>query len=155
MGNRRSANYFPPTDKPILVSESLRRVQFDEVDSLKIVWHGRYLGYFEQGRNEWGRKFGFTYRDMLENGFVMPIVQLRLDYYHALYHDELIRVKTGCHWTEAAKMNFSYVVFNEAGILSAQGYTVQVYTDLNGKPLILRPEFAEQFFRNWDGWSIK
>lgn len=153
MSNRRWDSYFPPDEKPPLSSECFRRVQFDEVDSLGIVWHGRYVSYFEQGRNEWGRKFGFRYQDMLEHGFAMPIVQLHIDHVYPLHYDELIRIKTSCHWTDAAKLNLSYEIYAESGKLSARGYTVQVYTDLDGNPLLLRPEFAEEFVQKWDEWS--
>ena len=155
MTNRRSDSYFPPEEITPLMAECFRRVQFDEVDSLRIVWHGRYVSYFEQGRNEWGRKFGFSYHDMVDNGFAMPIVQLHVDHLYPLQYDELIRIKTNCHWTAAAKMNISYEIYAENGILSARGYTVQVYTDLTGKPMILRPEFAEKFIQKWDDWSLK
>jgi acyl-CoA thioester hydrolase len=150
MTKRRGNKYFPPDEKPPLVAVCSRRVQFDEVDSLRIVWHGRYISYFEQGRNEWGRKFGFGYQTMLANGFVMPIVQMHSDHFQTLQYDELMRIKTICHWTEAAKMNFSYEIYGENDVLAARGYTVQMYTDLAGKPLLLRPEFAEDFFGKWD-----
>jgi acyl-CoA thioester hydrolase len=155
MFNRRLESYFPPDEKPPLCAQCFRRVQFDEVDSLRIVWHGRYVSYFEQGRNEWGRKFEFSYHHMAENGFAMPIVQLHIEHFQPLKYDELIRIKTDCHWTDAAKMNMSYEIFTEQGILSAKGYTVQLYTDLTGKPMMLRPEFAERFVQNWDQWSTK
>ncbi len=155
MANRRAENYFPPDEKPPLSAECTRRVQFDEVDALNIVWHGRYVSYFEQGRNEWGRKFCFSYLDMFNNGFALPIVQLHIDHYYPLRFDELMRIKTNCHWTEAAKMNLSYEIFAENGILAARGYTVQIYTDLSGKPMLLRPEFAEKFIQKWDAWSLK
>jgi acyl-CoA thioester hydrolase len=155
MNHRRNDSYFPPDEKAPLMVECFRRVQFDEVDPLRIVWHGRYVSYFEQGRNEWGRKFGFSYHEMAKNGFAAPIAQLHVDYLYPLQYDELIRIKTQCHWTEAAKMNFSYEIYTENGTLSARGYTVQAYTDLNGKPLLLRPEFAERFYQKWDDWSSK
>jgi len=155
MANRRTENYFSPDERPPLIAECVRRVQFDEVDALNIVWHGRYVSYFEQGRNEWGRKYAFSYHDMFENHFAMPIVQLHIDHCHPLRYDELIRIKTSCHWTEAAKMNFTYEVYAENGVLAARGYTVQVYTDLTGKAMLLRPEFAEKFFQKWDEWSSK
>lgn len=155
MTKRRGNSYFPPDEKAPLVAECTRRVQFDEVDALRIVWHGRYVSYFEQGRNEWGRQFEFAYPVMLANGFAMPIVQLHSDHYYPLQYDELFRIKTICHWTEAAKMNFSYEIYAENGVLAARGYTVQVYTDLAGKPLLLRPEFAEQFMQKWDQWRQK
>ncbi len=35
------------------------RVRFQEVDSLRVVWHGHYLSYCEEGRTAFGREFGF------------------------------------------------------------------------------------------------
>ncbi len=151
MAYRRSS-IFPPDEKKPLSAECLRRVQFDEVDSLGIVWHGNYIRYLEQGRNEWGRKFGFTYYDMADNGFALPVVQIHVDYFSPLRYDELIRIITNCHWTEACKMNMSYEIYSENGILSAKGYTVQLYTDFNGIPMLLRPDFAEKFVEKWDEW---
>jgi Predicted thioesterase len=151
--NRKISNYFSPDEKPPLVSECFRRIQCDEVDPLKIVWHGRYASFFEQGRSEWGRQYGFGYADMLENNFVMVIAKFHVDHFHPLQYDELIRIKTYCHWTEAAKMNISYEIYSESGNLAAQGYTVQVYTDLAGKLMILRPEFAQRFFEKWDDFE--
>lgn len=155
MTNRRQESYFLPDEKTPLACDCYRRVQFDEVDFLGIVWHGRYVSYFEQGRNEWGRKFGFSYYDMMNNGFAMPIAQLHVDHLYPLKYDELIRIRTICHYTEAAKLNMSYEIYAENGSLSAKGYTVQVYTDLTGKPMLLRPDFAEAFIQKWDEMNMK
>jgi len=155
MTNRNIANYFPTDEKTPLVAECLQRVRFNEVDSLKMVWHGHYINYFEQGRNEWGRKFGFRFQNVIENGFAIPIVQLHIDHFHPLKYDELIRIKTLCHWTEAAKINFGYEIYAENGILSAGGYTIQVYTDKAGNLMVLRPNFVESFFQKWDDLSSK
>jgi acyl-CoA thioester hydrolase len=46
-----------------LTNTTTFRVRFSEVDSLRIVWHGHYLKYFEDGRDAWGAEFG---RDFLE-----------------------------------------------------------------------------------------
>ncbi|MGA2141054.1 MAG: acyl-CoA thioesterase [Brevinematales bacterium] len=155
MANRKIISYFPPDEKPPLCSECSRRVQFDEVDSLRIVWHGRYVSYFEHGRNDWGRKFGFTYQKMAENGFAMPVVKMGIDYFSPLLYDELFGIKTMAHWTEASKMNMSYEIYSENGTLSVKGYTVQLYTDFSGRPLILRPDYAENFIGKWDDWCVK
>ena len=33
------------------------RVRFSEVDSMQVVWHGEYMRYFEDGREDFGRRF--------------------------------------------------------------------------------------------------
>jgi Predicted thioesterase len=154
MMKRRTGNYFPPDEKAPLVAECLRRVQLEEMDFQKKDWNKYYIKYFEQGRAEWGQKFGFIYSDMIANGFTMPVVRFHVDYCYPLRHDELIRIKTVCHWTDAAKMNISYEICAENGMLSARGYTVQLYIDLSGRLMVLRPEFAERFIQKWDELSL-
>ena len=40
------------------------RVRFNETDSLGIVWHGNYITYFEDGREDFGIKTGISYLDI-------------------------------------------------------------------------------------------
>ena len=59
MSKRNRLNYFPEkegTPKPLETSVA-RRVRFEEVDPLTIVWHGRYPSYFEDGRAAFGEKY--------------------------------------------------------------------------------------------------
>lgn len=154
MINRSTETYFPIDEKTPLIAECKQRVHNNETDYLKVIWHGYYVNLFEQGRVEWGRKFNFSLNDMTREGFVMPIVKLHIDFCRPLQYGELILIKTACHWTEAAKMNMSYEIYTEKNILSAKGYTVQLYTDLTGGLLLIRPQFTEVFFQNWDNLSI-
>lgn len=145
-------NHFPLDEKTPLIAECVRRVESSEEDHLNAPWQTLYIKYFEQGRIEWERKFEFSPYNMIQNGFTMPIVRFWSKFYHPLQYGELVRIKTACYWTEAAKMNMSYEIFRENGALSAKGYTVQLYTDLSGQLLVLRPEPAESFFQRWDDW---
>ena len=36
-------------------------VRFSEVDSMGIVWHGSYAKYFEDAREEFGKKYNLTW----------------------------------------------------------------------------------------------
>ena len=38
-------------------------VRFNEADPLGIVWHGHYIRYFEDGREDFGKKYGLAYLD--------------------------------------------------------------------------------------------
>jgi len=55
------------------------RVRFSEIDSMRRVWHGGYVTYFEDGREAFGRHFGgIGYADMQHEGIYAPIYDLRL-----------------------------------------------------------------------------
>ena len=66
--------YFPRRvgDPPPLRILVQRRVRFEEVDPLGIVWHGRYPGYFEDARVALGSRYGIGYEDFIRHGVPVP-----------------------------------------------------------------------------------
>lgn len=138
-----------------LIAVSERRVRFEEVDVLGMVWHGRFPSYLEDGRIAFGDKYGLNYHSFQENNTVAPVVQMHLDYKVPIRFDEILRIKTLLHWTQAARLNFSYMIYNGHGDLAASGYTVQLFTDQEGTILLYAPEWIQDFQSKWQGeyWS--
>ena len=91
------------------------RVRFQEVDSLQVVWHGHYLSYFEEGRTAFGREFGFHYTDILEAGFVAPLVHIEIDYFAPARFGDILEVRTRLYPSEAARISFDYLVLDASG----------------------------------------
>lgn len=146
-----TTHYFPTkTDDPQpLVATAHTRVRFEEVDSLGIVWHGRYASYFEDGRMAFGDEFGLTYHLFRENRTAAPVVQMHLDYKRPLHFDERITVETSLHWSDAARLNFSYRIYGQNDQLAASGYTVQLFTENNGTVLLIPPPWLLDFQDQW------
>lgn len=124
-------------------------MRFEEVDALKMVWHGRYPSYLEDGRIAFGDTYGLTYQNVMQHKTAAPIVQMHLDYKIPLRFDEQFRIEIALHWSEAARLNFSYSITNEAGAISATGYTVQLLTDQSGEVLLVLPSWIEDFRHRW------
>ena len=47
-------------------------IRFSEVDSMGVVWHGHYAMYFEDAREEFGKKYHLEYLFMYDQGFLSP-----------------------------------------------------------------------------------
>lgn len=136
-------------DPPPLVAHTTRRVRFEEVDVLGMVWHGRYPSYFEDGRIAFGDTYGMTYQHFMEEKTVAPVVQMHFDYWLPLRFDESFTIETALHWTEAARLNFSYRLCNAKTELVASGYTVQLLTDPDGTMLLFAPQWLKVFLQKW------
>ena len=145
------------SDPQPLCSETTRRVRFEEVDSIRMVWHGRYPSYFEDGRISFGDKYGLNYQSFIEHKIMAPIVQMHFDFKSPLRFDETMRIVTCLHWNEAMRLNFSYHIYNQQDTLSASGYTVQVLTEPDGTVLYVPPKWIIEFREKWlgDFWSQK
>lgn len=151
MSRRTSPDYFPqtPGDPPPLVAEIKRKVRFEEVDALGIVWHGRYPSYMEDGRMAFGEKFGMGYLDMHREKFLAPVVQMHIDYHRPLVFGEEFTITASLHWTEAVRMNFQYQIAAVGGRIAATGYTVQLLLNHERDLLLARPPFVEDFCARW------
>ena len=122
-------------------------VRFNEADPLGIVWHGHYIRYFEDGREAFGNIHGIGYLDVYKKGFVIPIVNVHCDFKRSLRYGDRVIVETKFIPCEAAKMKFSYRLFNAAtNELVATGSSVQVFLDKEGSILQLA---NPPFFEDW------
>ena len=131
-----------------LAAHAETRVRFHEVDSLHVVWHGHYLTYFEDGRNAFGREFGFGYQDILDAGFIAPLVHVELDFFKPARFDQLIAIETRMHVDPGARIQFTYNITGD-GVKLATGRTVQVFTDRDGTLVLTQPEFFAAFLGGW------
>lgn len=111
-------------------NEILVNIRFSEVDSLGIVWHGNYLKFFEDGRENLGLKYGMSYHDLYENKLILPIVDTKLQFKSVLKFGHVARLVTRLQYSQAAKVMYKYTVYNETtGKLAAVGETTQVFVN--------------------------
>jgi acyl-CoA thioester hydrolase len=155
--SRRSATSFfeeVPGGPPPLSASVSRRVRFEEVDPLGIVWHGRYASFLEDGRTAFGERYGLGYLEMYRAGFAAPIVQMHLEYHQPLRCFEEFVIRATLHFTEAARLNFSYRLTRADDVVIGTGYTVQLLRDLEGELIVLRPEYLERFWERWRSGEV-
>jgi len=126
-----------------------RRVRFEEVDSIGMVWHGRYPSYFEDGRIAFGDTFGLGYSTFVKNRIMAPIAQMHFDFKSPLRFDETVTIETKLHWNESMRLDFSYIVRNSKKEIAATGYTVQLLTEPNGTVLFAPPSWILTFREKW------
>ena len=157
MKRREQFVYFPvaPGSPGSLAAEYGRKVRYEECDPLGMVWHGRYAGFFEDGRAAFGERYGLSYMDMYENNFLAPIVQMHIEFFQPLRFPDEVRIRTELCWTEAARLNFRYRVTGAGGALAAAGYTVQLLTGRDLQPLLVRPPLLEDFWRRWSADELE
>lgn len=125
------------------------RVRFDEVDSVGIVWHGRYASYFEDARVALGSKYGISYSDFICHKSPIPIRQIKIDYLEPLFFDDEIDVEAILHWSPAAKLNFEYVIRKDENVVCT-GYTIQLMLDDSFQLLLSPPPFYVEFMEKWN-----
>ena len=125
-------------------------VRFSEVDSMQVVWHGHYVKYFEEGRESFGRKYGISYMEIRNNGYMAPVVRLSCDYKKSLSYPENVIVETCFVDSAAAKITYSFRIFRASDReLVATGESVQVFLDMNRELVLMVPPFFEAWKKKW------
>ena len=123
------------------------QVKFSEIDSMRRVWHGSYITYFEDGRESFGRHYpGIGYEDIVRSGILAPIVDVHIKYYGPLALNDVAVIKTRYVYKIGARLDYSYEVTRESdGKLCARGATTQLFIDKNEQLLIETP----QYYLDW------
>lgn len=126
-----------------------RTVRFEEVDPMGVVWHGRYPSYFEDARVAFGERYGIAYSLLIERRMPAPIKQMHVDYLWPLRFGQSCTITAELHWSEAARMNYSYTVHDDSGLLVTTGYTVQLFVSAGGDVLLEQPDFYAELCARW------
>ena len=127
-------------------------VRFNEVDSMGIVWHGSYAKYFEDAREEFGRKYNIGYLRIFGEGFYAPLVKLDFNYKKPLVYGNKMLVEIKYLPTEAAKICFDYRIYlieDGTQVLVATGSSMQVFLDKNYQLISGNPDFYEAWKKQW------
>ncbi len=115
------------------------------------LYYGNYALYYEVGRAEAIRELGFTYRELEEQGVMMPVAELNAKYFRPATYDNLITVKTILkELPKSSKIQFHSELYNEKGELLNVGVTTLVFVDVktrqkSGLPEVLRERLAPFF----------
>jgi acyl-CoA thioester hydrolase len=124
-------------------------VRFSEVDSMGIVWHGAYARYFEDGREEFGKKFGLGYMFIFHNGFYAPLTDLNFQFKKPLQYEDKAIIETSFIDSPAAKIQFEYrIYFPGDNSVICTGSSTQVFLDKDYKLMWFNPPFFEE-------WKVK
>jgi acyl-CoA thioester hydrolase len=127
----------------MLSSEIEIDIRFSETDAMGVVWHGNYLKFFEDGREAFGRQYGFEYLTIFNNGYFTPIVKSEIDHKAPVLYGQKIKVITKFVSSKAAKIMFEYEVINlSTNELCAVGKTMQVFLDRETRVMeLVTPDF--------------
>ena len=85
----------PENESAAQVFEAQLRVRYAETDQMGVVYHSNYIVWFEVGRVEMLRQFGFTYRDMeKQDDTHIAVADVHCRFKSPARYDDLITIRT-------------------------------------------------------------
>ena len=112
-----------------------------------VVYYANYLVWFEIGRTHYCRQRGFAYRDMeKDDGLYILVAEARCRYKTPARYDDEIEVRTCLRDIRKRVLTFDYEIFRpDSDEILAEGETVHVITDREGRPRALPEKYREHF----------
>ncbi|MBE6074848.1 MAG: acyl-CoA thioesterase [Selenomonas ruminantium] len=104
-------------------------VNFYDTDAMAVVHHSNYIRWFEIGRVEYLRSIGITLGELMDDGFVFPITDVRAKYVSPGKFDDVVLIETTPTALTKVKMAFDYRIIRKAdGAVMVTGHSQNVFT---------------------------
>ncbi len=134
------------------ISETTIRVRYSETDKMGYVYYGNYTHYYEVGRVEALRQLGTSYKEMEDNGIMLPVYTCHIKYLKPAFYDDLLIIKTTIKNLPATRISFDYEIYNQKNELLNTAETTLVFVNMKtNKPCLAPSSFLEKiaaFFNN-------
>ena len=120
------------------------RVRYAETDQMGFVYYGNYATYLEVARVETFRHLGFSYREMEEEGILMPVLEYKTKFIRPATYDDLLTIKVKIKEKSELRIRFEYEIYNESNTLLNICETTLVFISKEtGKPAKPEGRFRE------------
>lgn len=115
------------------------RVRYAETDQMGVVYHGNYYTWFEVGRSEFFNSLGYTYKELEQEGIILPLTESYCEYIKpAKYFDDII-IRTKIIALKGIRITFGYEVIREEDhALLAKGKTTHAFVNKELKPVRIK-----------------
>ncbi|HUF48855.1 MAG TPA: thioesterase family protein [Vicinamibacterales bacterium] len=111
------------------------RVRYAETDRMGVVYYANYFVWFEVARTDLLRSLGWSYRQMEDEGVLLPVIEARCEYKRPARYDDEIAIRADGRARSPVRLEFDYVVTRAAsGEVLATGLTAHAAVGTDGRP---------------------
>lgn len=118
------------------------RVRYVDVDQSGFVYNGNYATYYEVGRTESLRQMGRTYKEIEEEGIVMPLLNQFSKFIRPARYDDLLTIITRIPELPNTRIRFEYEIYNQDGQKINEGFNELIFLNVERA----RPQRAPEWF---------
>lgn len=124
------------------------RVYYEDTDAGGVVYHARYLHFFERARTEYLRTLDFSQQVLLnERNLVFVVKSMAIDYRFPARLDDLLSVETEVSELKGATILFTQWLKRDELILCTATVKVACVDLGKMKPMALPAEVKEAFLK--------
>lgn len=129
-----------------MIHEHQIRVRYAETDQMSYVYYGNYAQYFEVGRVEFLRSKGFSYKQLEDEGVMMPVVEMNTKYKRPAKYDDLLTIKSNISEISDNRVIFNQEIYNENEKILTIGTIELAFIDSKLMRPIVCPDLLKELF---------
>ena len=112
------------------------KVYYRDVDQMGIVYHSRYLEYFEESRTELLKSIGLSVTKIENAGIMLPVISSHCEYFKGAYFEQELMIKSSISIFPKAKLDIDYsILCAKSSVLHVKGYTTHAFVNKYNKPV--------------------
>jgi acyl-CoA thioester hydrolase len=116
------------------------RVRYADVDQMGYMYYGNYARLYEIGRVEALRDLGLSYKNMEEDGVMMPVYDNYSRFIQPTKYDELLTIRVVVEEMPKTRFKFKYEILNKEQKKVHTGETTLVFINMKTNRLTTCPE---------------
>jgi acyl-CoA thioester hydrolase len=124
------------------------RVRYSETDQMGYCYYGNYAQFLEIGRVEALRNSGFRYKEMEQQGILLPVLDFQIKYIFPAKYDDLLTIETTIVAIKGTRIIFDYEIINEMGVKIATASTTLVFVSKESMRPMKAPENIVKAIQN-------
>ncbi|MFZ7108420.1 tol-pal system-associated acyl-CoA thioesterase [Avibacterium avium] len=122
------------------------RVYYEDTDAGGVVYHARYLHFFERARTDYLRELGFSQQALLdEHNLAFVVKTMQIDYRLAAKLDDLLTVETEVSVIKGATILFSQQIKRNDVLICTAEVKVACVDLTKMKPVAIPQEIKAAF----------
>ena len=99
------------------------RVPYGDVDRMGFLYHAHYVRYFDMARTELIRSLGITNLELEEQGVMLPVLNVNINYGTPVHYDDLLTIRVTLRERPGVRCIFDYEVLRDGDTLTTGSVT--------------------------------
>ncbi len=126
-------------------------VRYSEVDSMGIVFHSRYIEYYDFGRNEFIASLGvpLTMLESVDN-IMVPVLEVKSTYLSPAYFGDKLTIRTTLKELPKVKAHFYTEVYRDGELINKGSVTLAFINGTTRKPVRAPQRLLEALQREFN-----
>ena len=122
----------------------IHKVQYYETDKMGITHHSNYIRWMEEARVDFLDHIGYSYAKLERDGIASPVIGVECQYKHPTAFNDEVAIAVRVEEFKGVRLIIGYEMTNAvSGNIVLTGKTSHCFTDMSGKPIILKKQFPE------------